>query len=309
MSRIIDISQADADRFSLGTVHARHRFEQSGLFSDDALAELIDGYPAEHFEINTSIDHADGSQEWRHGTIGARTGSEVLEAVRNGKLWINLQHLETVAPRYHALVKRAFAEIEDRNPRFRAMRHNTGLLISSPQARVLYHCDIPVIALWHIRGRKRLWLYPDTEELLPMTEREKVVLRETEEEIPYRKEFDAQAQVFDLEPGDALSWKMHTPHRVDNLEGLNVSITTSYFTPAARMLYGVVYANGAMRRLAGINATSIKATGPVAWGKCAIAAAVRMSGVLKPNERVYETTFEVDPSRALGYAPIADSKA
>ena len=34
------------------------------------------------------------------------------------------------------------------------------LLISSPRALVYYHADGPASALWHIRGRKRIWIYP-----------------------------------------------------------------------------------------------------------------------------------------------------
>lgn len=309
MSPIVQISDAEAARFSLDTIRARHQFAETGLFTDDALAELIDGYPLEYIDINTTTPNADGTMEWRHGSIAGHSAAEVLQAIRQGHLWINLQHMEEVAPRYHVLVQRAFAEIADRNPQFKTFRHNTGILISSPSARVLYHCDIPPIALWHIRGRKRLYLYPDSEEFLADIDRERVVLKETEEEIPYWDSFDAYAQVFDLEPGDALSWKMQQPHRVENLDGLNVSITTSYFTPAARKFYGVIYANGAMRRLFGISPQSHAAIGPVALVKCALAAGIRASGVLKAHERVFETTFEVDPTNERGYHDLAGGRA
>lgn len=302
MGNIIDIGDGDARRFSRETVRFTHRFAGSGLFTDDALAALIERYPRAHMGVNTMTPQPDGTLKWRHGSIAGRTGAEVIEAVRGGRLWINLQSLQKVAPEYHALVEKAFAEITARAPGFRPFKHNSGLLISSPGARVLFHSDIPPIALWHVRGRKRLWLYPDTDELLPRAARERVVLRETEEEVPYDPAFDAHAQSFDLEPGQALSWKMQAPHRVDNLEGLNVSITTEFFTPEAMRFYGVVYANGAMNRLFGITPRSMATTGPAALAKCAFAAAVRASGLLKARERVFELSFQVDPARELGYA-------
>ena len=304
MTAIIGIGEEDARRFSRETVRFSHRFAGSGLFSDDALAALIERYPARYMGINTMTPQADGTLKWRHGSIAGRTGTEVIEVVRSGRLWINLQSLQKVAPEYHALVEAALGEIAAKAPGFRSFRHNSGLLISSPGARVLYHCDIPPIALWHVRGRKRLWLYPDTEELLPRAARERVVLRETEEEIPYEPSFDRHAVTFDLEPGQALGWKMQAPHRVDNLEGLNVSITTEFFTPAAMRFYGVVYANGAMNRLFGMAPRSMASSGPVALAKCAFAAAVRASGILKARERVFEPSFEVDPAHELGYADI-----
>lgn len=304
MSAIIDISAEDARAFSHSTVQIRHRFAGSGLFSDEALAALIERYPQPYLGVNTMTPGPDGTLEWRHGAIAGRTGEEVLEAVRRGRLWINLRALQKIAPEYHALVEKAFDEIAAKAPGFKPFRHSSGLLISSPGAQVLYHCDIPPIALWHIRGRKRLRLYPDTERFLPREARERVVLRESEEEIPFDPAFDADAQVFDLEPGQALGWKMQAPHRVENLDGLNVSITTEFFTAEALRRYGVVYANGAMARLFGYRARSMRHTGPVAIAKCAFAAGVRASGALKARERVLQMTFEVDPSRELGYADV-----
>jgi len=305
MSPIIDISKEDAERFSLAPLRLKHRFADSGLFSDDALADLIEVYPGHHMTIYTTGEDADGTQVWRHGTLGGLSGGEVLEAIKSGRLWLNLQHIEEAAPRYSSLVKRAFGDVSALNPSLKTFHHNTGILISSPGMNVLYHCDIPPIALWHIRGRKRLWLYPDTDKFLSPMDRERVVLRETEEEVPYRPEFDEHAKVFDLEPGDALAWKQQAPHRVDNLDGMNVSITTSYYTPAAQRFYGVVYANGAMRRLLGVNPTSTSIEGPFALAKCAFAAGVKYSGLLKSRERILQTSFQVDPSEELGYAELS----
>ena len=309
MSRILDISQRDADLFSKGTVTARHHFAETGLFEDDVLAELIETYPSEHLSIHTTTPNARGTLTWRHGTMKGRTGAEVLEATKHGQLWINLQHMETAATRYHDLVARAFGEIEDLNPGFRHMKHNTGLLISSPRARVLYHSDMSPIALWHVRGEKRLWLYPDTEEFISPLSREQVVLKETEEDIPYSEEFDKHAQVFDLKPGELISWKMQTPHRVDNLEGLNVSFTTSYYTPETMKQYGVIYGNGVLRRLFGMNPRSMETSGIAALAKCALAVMVRKSRILEGNEHTSTTTFEVDPAQELGYVEYEGHRA
>jgi len=309
MSGILDISQHDADLFSKGTVSAKHRFLESGLFEDDALATLIEEYPADCMSIHTTTPDPDGVETWRHGSMGGRTGAEVLEAVRHGQLWINLQHMEDVAPRYHNLVARSFDEVTKLNPKFKHMRHNTGLLISSPRSRVLYHSDISPVILCHVRGRKRLWLYPDTEDFISQKSREQVVLKETEEEIPYTEDYDRHAQVFDLMPGDLLSWKMQAPHRVDNLDGLNVSITTAYYTPEAMKQYGVIYANGAMRRLFGMDPKSIETKGIAALAKCAFAVVIRKSGLLEGNQRVFKTTFEVDPEQELGYVEFEGHRA
>jgi hypothetical protein len=303
-SSIIDISKEDAEKFSLTSLRFKHRFAESGLFEDDALAELIETYPGHLMTVYTTTQQPDGSYLWRYGSIIGLTGEQVLEAIQHGHLWLNLQHIEDAAPRHAALVQRAFGDIANLNPGLRTFRHNTGILISSPDMSVLYHCDIPPIALWHIRGRKRLWLYPDTDEFLSPENRERVVLREQEEEVPYSPSFDQHAKVFDLEAGDAVAWKQQAPHRVDNLDGLNVSITTSYYTPEAQRFYGVVFANGAMRRLLGVTPTSRNTTGVAAMAKCAFAAGVKYSGLLKSRERVLQTSFQVDPREELGYVEL-----
>ena len=120
-----------------------------------------------------------------------------------------------------------------------------------------------MVALWRIRGPKRVWLYDahDKRHLLDEV-LERVVLRETEEDIPYDPAWDGDARAIDLEPGWALSWPQNAPHRVDNIDGLNVSITTDYFIPAATRKYGVYFANGMLRRRFGLRPASTRSSGP-----------------------------------------------
>jgi hypothetical protein len=98
-----------------------------------------------------------------------------------------------------------------------------------------------------------------------------------------------------LEPGKALSWQLNAPHRVDNLDGLNVSITTDYFTPYAQKKYGVYYANGVMRRKFGISPKSTATDGLGAYAKCAAALAFKKSGMMSKDERKMFSTFTLDP--------------
>ena len=166
---------------------------------------------------------------------------------------------------------------------------------SSPGAWVHYHADIPMVALWRIRGPKRVWLYDahDKRHLLDEV-LERVVLRETEEDIPYDPAWDGDARAIDLEPGWALSWPQNAPHRVDNIDGLNVSITTDYFIPAATRKYGVYFANGRLRRRFGLHPSSTRNSGPGALAKCAMALAMKKFGMRRQNERQMMEEFRLD---------------
>ncbi|MEM9030827.1 MAG: hypothetical protein AAGC70_20900, partial [Pseudomonadota bacterium] len=243
----------------------------------------------------TTMDESGDRVAWRNGDLNGASGDFTLNAIREGCLWLCLRRFDLIAPEYDALVNDAFADAEARNPDLRTSRRKSSLLISSPGARVLYHSDIPMIALWHVRGRKRVWLYDAANpKHLPDEVLEGVILRETEEEIPYDAAWDAEAQAIDLEPGWALSWPQNAPHRVDNLDGLNVSITTDFFTPAAQRKYAVYYANGLMRRRFGIQPRSTATQGLGALTKCASALALKKVGVHSQNEREMIQSFALD---------------
>ncbi len=295
MSKLIDASQEAIDNFGYGLSHFDHKFAETGLFTDDKLAELIERYPREYYMINTMTAQGD-EPEWRSGEINNISGEKVLQALTDGRIWLALRRFDVVCPEYDELVAQAFSEMEALQPGLKTFKHKSTMLISSPGARVLYHADIPYVCLFHVRGRKKLWLYDaENKTHLPDRTLEGVVLRETEEEIGYDEAWDQEADAVVLEPGKALSWQLNAPHRVDNLDGLNVSITTDYFTPYAQKKYGVYYANGVMRRKFGMEPRSTNVAGLGAYAKCAAALAFKKAGVMKSSERTMMSTFRLDP--------------
>ena len=295
MSKLIEASEEAIENFGHGFSHFDHRFEQSGLFTDDKLAELIERYPREYYMINTMTAQGD-KPEWRSGEINNISGEKVLQALTDGRIWLALRRFDIVCPEYDELVHQALEEMEALKPGLKTFNHKSTMLISSPGARVLYHADIPYVCLFHVRGRKKLWLYDaENPAHLPDKTLEGVILRETEEEIGYDEAWDKEASEVILEPGKALSWQLNAPHRVDNLDGLNVSITTDYFTPYAQKKYGVYYANGVMRRKFGMAPKSNAVEGLGAYAKCAAALAFKKAGLMKSSEREMVSTFRLDP--------------
>ena len=123
----------------------------------------------------------------------------------------------------------------------------TNLIISAPGARVPYHADPVPIVLFHLRGRKRLYVYPKDETHLPEERIERIALRTSTEDLPYRREWDADAVVYDLEPGHAVTWPVHAPHRVENLDGLNVSLSIEFLSWPTRFACGAHMLNGMLR--------------------------------------------------------------
>jgi hypothetical protein len=203
------------------------------------------------------------------------------------------------------LVNDVYNELEAGNPKFRAEDRTANLLISSPGAIVPYHVDMPVNMLWHLRGRKRVWVYPPFDaRFASLTSLENVCTGRWSEDVPYEPEWDKYALTFDAEPGQLITWPQLTPHRVTNLEGLNVSLSTEHKNATARRRLNVHEANFLLRRRTGIAPASADVHGPVAYAKQALARVARLSSRLmkkQPPQFVYPKSFVVDPSQPRGY--------
>jgi hypothetical protein len=234
--------------FGRAPITFQHRFAETGLFDDDALAAVLDRYPAELYDINLFDFDAEGQMQMRTGVRGRLPGREVLAGVKEGRVWVQLRRVEEHYAELGQAMRRIFAEIAREAPGFRPVQLNGQLIMSAPQAKVPFHADAPGVCLFHIRGRKRIWIYPNDEAHMPQQGMEDIMLKQMTEDLPYRRDMDAAAQVFDLEPGTAITWPLHAPHRIENQGTFNVSLSVDYQTWATRITNGAHYANGVLRR-------------------------------------------------------------
>ena len=230
-----------------------HRIHESPLFSDEKLIELIEKHPRDLADFCTMNDGADDMSSWRGGDPGNHSGEQLLAAVRSGRLWINLRETFNVYDDYAAILNTLIGELKALNPGFDPVYARGGLLISSPSAGVPYHIDRTDVLLWHLRGHKRIWVYPIDEDTMPEHEVEEILLHEHNDDVPYQSKMDQKATVYDLEPGQAAAWPLHAPHRVLNQGDLNVSITVEYSPFSTIMQNGAQITNGILRRRLGLN--------------------------------------------------------
>lgn len=225
----------------------RHGLVETGLVDDGALVAVLEQYPDELVDINLfDFDDASGGN-LRTGKRGALNGAQVLEAVKRGRVWVQLRGVQQHYPALGRAVRSAFREIAAQAPGFRPVNVDGQLILSAPGAKVPYHADAAGVILFHMRGRKRVWVYPNGETHLPQAAMEKIAMRATTEDLPYARAWDADAEVFELEGGQALAWPQHAPHRVENL-GFCVSFSADYQTWNSRFLNGAHVANGVLRR-------------------------------------------------------------
>jgi hypothetical protein len=203
-------------RWSHQPIKLEHTMHKQPAFSMDDLALLIENYPREHYSLVKT--GAKGTRRvWREGEIGNLSGQQVIEAISRGGLWLNLRNVTTVDRRYRDMVEQMFGEIAAKVPGFDAPTHQAGILISSPDAQVYYHADLPGQGLVQIAGRKRVYIYPNTQPFIRPEHLENIALFDVEVDIPYEGWYDWHAKVIDLEPGQMLNWPLNAPHRVENL--------------------------------------------------------------------------------------------
>jgi len=279
------------------TVKLRHTLADRELFSDDSLANLIEHVEPRNMDLSTMGDDV---STWGHIDRAGHSGATVLEAIRHGRIWLNMMAIEKVDPRFGALLEQMYTELEGALPDFRTFKRKLGLLISSPGAEVFYHFDVPGQGLWQIRGRKRIWIYPPTEPFLGASNVENVVRSLDKEDVPYEPWFDDYAVAYDLKPGDMLHWALNGPHRVENYDVLNVSLTTEHWTSQIRRSYAVNYGNGILRRELHWRPRSRATTGPAFWAKAGMTAAWRLSGMQRKQSYQRVLSYRIDPDAELG---------
>lgn len=261
-------------------IQLAHEMHNAPLFSREQLARLIENYPRDHYSLVKT--GARGSERvWREGDIGNLSGEQVIDAISRGGLWLNMRDVGAVDKRYRDMLDGMFEEVGAKVSGFQVRDHQESILISSPDAQVYYHFDLPGQALVQIAGRKRVYVYPSTAPFLTPQMLEDVAVFDVEVDIPYQPWYDKHARVFDIGPGQMLNWDLNAPHRVENLDAFSVSMTVSYTNERIRREQVVNLANGLLRHRFGYQPKTRNMRGPSFFAKAVLQKLVRNSRWVK----------------------------
>lgn len=284
-----DVSQ----RFARETLVVPHTLHTRPMFSDEGLIKLLDTYPRDKLGVFTmGYDPVDW-QSWRVGQAGDMSGAELMQAVAEGRIWLNLRAANAHLPEYAALCDEIFRDKEAHVAGLKTMKRDLGVLISSPNAQVFYHLDSPLVSLWQIRGTKHVRVYPPKAPYARPEQIEAVVLRETDEQIPFDLAWDQDAQDVTLEPGMMVTWVQNAPHRIVNGPMVNVSLSVEFMTPTALLRANVIYANGVLRRRLHMQPEIQAGLDPRALGKLALARAFKAMQIQKAHEHKLTPSFDL----------------
>jgi len=266
--------------FGRRPVYGNHGLADHPLFTDAALIDLLDHFPrSQLYALNMGTDPTRAGEN-RLALHDGVSGAELLDAVRTGRLWLNVTRVDRADTRYRRLVTQLYEELGAQAAGFAPDSSQGTLLISSPRALVYYHADGPESVLWHIRGRKRVWVYPALDPRYMQRElMEDIFAGVRHEYLPYQADFDAGAEVYDLEPGQWIAWPQNAPHRVTNLDSVNVSLSTEHFTRASRRRSRVYIANRFFRTRLGCKRLSAREDGILALAKAVVQRVARGLGL------------------------------
>lgn len=288
---------------------SQHGYHERAMFDKPQLVSLLDAYPRRWLQAFTMGDDPCNASDWSCVDIAEGTnGEELWQAVSNGRLWLNITHVEEFNEDYAQLVKGMYEHLDQHCAHLQNPKANySTLLISSPGAQVYYHLDAEPNMLWHLRGQKRVWIYPamDTD-LVPQELLEDIYAGEIDENLPFDISFDERAQEFLLSPGDVASWPHNGPHRIVN-QDMNVSLATSYYTPTIYKRQYVQLANRFVLRNLGIKSRSMAEDGAVPALKRFTYRAVNKVKPFSRRDRSasYITDWQIDPQSPNGLRKLA----
>lgn len=275
------------------TFKAQHRLSSTGLFTDDALADLLDKHPRDKLDVCARADHDVFEFKFRTGDVRDVDGKTIMEAAKKGAIWMNVREAMNLHPEYKAVLDEMYGELAEHMGHRKPYEARGGLLISSPTAKVPYHFDATQVILWHIRGHKRIYVYPMTEDFLRDEDYETYMYSQTEDYLPYTKDMEKSAQCIDLHENELVTWPLNAPHRVENMS-FCVSVTTEFPTKESRLKNSAMYANAVLRRNHGRTPNWHKASMPEKIAKAAIGKMWRNMGVLDGLKPADVVSFTVD---------------
>jgi hypothetical protein len=292
---ITDWTDEKTAQFQKEILTFKHRLSETGLFTDEALIALLENHPSHMLDVCTmgTPDDPNYPNKFRTGDFRNVSGETLLNAAKAGTVWINLRRAMNVHAEYKETLDKIYADLSELTGKS-VYNANGGILISSPMARVPYHFDKTETILWHVRGKKRMYIYPMTPEFISDESHENTLTNYLDDDLPYFDYFEDHATIIDFEEDQAAAWPLNSPHRVDN-QAFCVSVTTEYSTRESAMKNAAMITNATLRHRFGMNPSYTNDSQVARQLKSVFGRVIKKAKLVPDTSGVDLVTFRIDP--------------
>lgn len=228
----------------------KHRFSGHPLFTLPALLELARRLPPDTIEYNAGDIPID--QDPDETPMTGLSIEETIRRINECNSWMVLRNVQQ-DPAYNAALEECLSEIAP------AAEKSTGgmyqkagfIFISSANATTPMHLDPEHNILVHLSGQKRMAIYRSDKGVISDEHHERYHVGEAHRNLHHRPEFEAYAETFDLEPGDALYVPVKAPHWVKTGPAPCVSFSITWRSRASDAEARLRIANHYIRKMGG----------------------------------------------------------
>jgi hypothetical protein len=248
-----------ASAYPLFPAIVQHQLVSHPLFSLSALADAARDLPKDHVERR--VANAVNGGEFAIDAVNDSDASETIQAIGSSGNWVMLRFIEQL-PRYRDLLQNLLTEfapvMDTRTGPSRSF--NGFIFVSAPGTLTPFHFDAEYNILFQIAGDKDFATYPPELPFLPLDRREAHHIM-GDNMLPWQDEFEAQATVHHLTPGDALYVPYASPHWVRAGAEPSISLSLTWQNDWSVAAGDALTVNPLLRRL------GLPAGEPPAWPK------------------------------------------
>ncbi len=183
------------------------------------------------------------------------TGLSIAETIRRIEecnSWMVIRHVEQDAE-YKAALEECLAEIAPHARKSTGRMHQKigFIFVSSANATTPMHLDPEHNILVHLKGSKKITIYRTDKGIISDEHHERYHVGTAHRNLHHRAEFDAHAETFDLNPGDAVYVPVKAPHWVKTGPNPCVSFSITWRSRASDSEARLRIANHAIRSWGG----------------------------------------------------------
>lgn len=237
-------------RYPAHPFRLKHHFAGHKLFTLEALLDLAQRLPQGSIEYNAGNGPIDQDPD-KTPTTGLSI-EETIRRINECNSWMVLRHVEQDAA-YKAALDQCLAEIAPGAAASTGPMHQKigFIFISSANATTPLHLDPEHNILVHLSGSKKMTIYQTDKGVIPDEHHERYHVGEAHRNLTHRPDFDAFAETFDLEPGDAVYVPVKAPHWVKTGPSPCVSFSITWKSRASDAEARLRIANHWVRKMGG----------------------------------------------------------